>query len=104
MEEKDFDGMSYSGLTRCIRGRIQDLREYRKFRKEHGVILRDYTAVRLTLFFRTKMIEMEIRELLSMRRRLRKSPYCNWYTTRIEEYEKAFKEKVIDIRKYRKHS
>ena len=103
MEEKDFDGCSYAELTRCIYYRVEKLKEFREFLKDRETG-RKYPSVRSSAVFTGLRYELQIKKLMKMRRRLRKSPYCNWYTVRIEEYERSIKEKVVDIRKYQKLS
>lgn len=75
---RQFDTMSYAGLTRCVRARIQWIREYNRFLEdEHS---KNYEHIRSTIVLSKLTAEHEINELLRMRRILKASPLRNWNT------------------------
>lgn len=73
---KQFDSCSYAELTSCIKARIEWIRESRQFLRDKNTEVYRHTraTVRLTLL-RNKL---EIRNLLKMRRVLKRSGLKNW--------------------------
>lgn len=81
MSEKEytrqqFDSCSYDELTRCVRARIEWIRECKRFLDDS--YCRQYGSIRATIGLRVICCKWEIRRLLVMRRVLKRSGLHNW--------------------------
>lgn len=61
-----FDSCSYDGLTSCVRYRIKRIREFRMFLENTSSI--DYPKVKASIILSLAIDELEIKELLELRR------------------------------------
>ncbi|WP_191556580.1 hypothetical protein [Metabacillus idriensis] len=78
---KQFDTCSYSELTNCVKGRIEGIREYRRFLNDDSV--KSYSRIRAKVALSITIEKFEIQRLLKMRRVLKKSGQRHWNSDKL---------------------
>lgn len=76
-----FNTCSYGELTTCIRGRLNDIREYKRFLMNQEC--KFYPRIAAHIRFDIAFEKYEIRCLLKMRRVLKRSGLKSWDSTRL---------------------